>query len=507
MSTEAAERAAARAPATQRGAHSFYADHAQHAGAAAARVCRGTSCFLSGGGEPRPPGERGAYCVGYCDRAPAVLGADGRVRAGGHGLVADPLPSVRCVASEPIVTRRLLAGDASPLAVARAAGAYRAAESALRGAPAAVLSAVERSGEQGRGGAGFPTATKWRACAEAPGPVRYVVANGDEGDPGSFVDRALLELDPHAVLEGMILCAFAVGAHHGIVFIRSEYPRAFERVEAAIAEATAAGVLGPSVLGTGFALEIEAVRGHGSYVCGEETALLNAIEGRRGEVRLRPPYPAVEGLHGRPTVVNNVETLANVPWIVERGGEAYAALGSPGSRGTKAVCLGAGFEHPGLVELEFGTPLRRVVQELGGGGRGGRPIEALLVGGPMGSVLLPEAWDVPVCYAAMAERGVRLGHGGLIPLLEGFDARALFLHWLGFMASESCGKCVPCSLGTQRCLALAREPGAAARDALARVLDTMERASLCGFGKLTPGPVRELAAAFGPRIFGTASRT
>jgi NADH-quinone oxidoreductase subunit F len=241
-------------------------------------------------------------------------------------------------------------------------------------------------------------------------------------------------------------------------------------------------------------------------VCGEETALLNAIEGRRGEVRLRPPYPAVEGLHGRPTVVNNVETLANVPWIVERGGEAYAALGSAGSRGTKALCLGRGFERPGLVEIEFGTPLRRVVEELGGGGRGGRPIEALLLGGPMGSVLLPDQWDVPVCYAAMAERGVRLGHGGLIPLLEGFDARGLFLHWLGFMASESCGKCVPCSLGTRRCLELAREPGAPDRAALERVLGTMERASLCGFGKLTPGPVRELAAAFGERIFGARGR-
>jgi NADH:ubiquinone oxidoreductase subunit F (NADH-binding) len=228
-------------------------------------------------------------------------------------------------------------------------------------------------------------------------------------------------------------------------------------------------------------------------VCGEETALLAAVEGLRGEARPRPPYPAARGLHGLPTVVNNVETLVNVPAILEIGPDAYAALGSERSRGTKALCLNRGFARPGIVEVEFGTPLSAVIEAAGGGAV---PLAAVLLGGPMGSLLAPDAWDVPVCYGAMAERGIRLGHGGLVAIPEDASPAFLLRHLLAFAAQESCGRCVPCALGTARAGALARE-GPAARARIARLLELMEQASLCGFGQLVPGPIRELLERFG----------
>jgi NADH-quinone oxidoreductase subunit F len=402
---------------------------------------------------------------------------------------------VRSLAREPLATRRIARDDFSRLAAARAAGAYTVLERWRAEPPERLVDAIERSGEQGRGGAGFSTGAKWRAAARAAAPQRVVVANGDEGDPGSFVDRVLMERDPHAVLEGMALCAHALGAGEGIVYVRSEYPRARERMEVAVAEARAAGLLETGPPGSPRPFDVRVESGLGSYVCGEETALLAAVEGRRGEARPRPPYPAERGLRGLPTVVNNVETLVNVPAILEMGPEAYAALGTPGSRGTKALCLNRGFVRPGIVEVEFGTPLREVI-EAGGGGR--RPLAAVLLGGPMGSLVAPEAWDVPVCYAAMAERGIRLGHGGLVAIPEDVDPALLLHHLLGFAARESCGRCVPCALGSARAVALARE-GPAARARLARVLEVMEQASLCGFGQLVPGPIRELLERFGDR--------
>jgi NADH:ubiquinone oxidoreductase subunit F (NADH-binding) len=410
------------------------------------------------------------------------------------GLARDPVPAptdVRCLAPEPIVTRRIGRGDFSRLADARGEGAWTALETALRRPPEAVLEAVAASGERGRGGAGFATGAKWRAAAAAPGP-RFVVANGDEGDPGSFVDRVLLESDPHGVLEGLALCAYAVGAADGVVFIRSEYPLATLRMEEAIREAEREGWLGTHVRGSGFSLRVRVFRGLGSYVCGEETALLNAIEGRRGEVRLRPPYPTEVGLFGRPTVVNNVETLANVPWIVERGAEAFAALGTPASRGTKALCLNATFPRPGVVEVPFGVSLRTVIEAAGGLPCDSAHLAAVLVGGPMGSVLLPEECDVPVCYAAMADRGIELGHGGLVGVPRGADLAALAVHLLGFMADESCGKCVPCRAGSARALALARSDWRGNAASIDRTLSVAAEASLCAFGQAMPAPIRRL---------------
>jgi len=463
--------------AAERGVRSFYDE--LHADPAATRVCAGTSCLLAGAGSL--PGRR-VYCLGYCDRSPAALRPDGSVALGcrseadlARAEAAPPLPDVRVAAREAVVLARLRSGDHAELTSARRAGVYECLLRARQRPAEEVLAAIESSGEQGRGGAGFPTGRKWRAAASAEGAPRYAVANGDEGDPGSFVDRALMEHDPHAVLEGLALCAHAVGAQEGIVFVRGEYPRAADVLERAAREA--AGLLDP--------LRVRVVRGKGSYVCGEETALLNAIEGRRGEVRLRPPYPAQHGLWGRPTVVNNVETLVNVPWIVAHGPQAYRSLGAPESPGTKVICLNHGFARPGLLEVEFGTPLRRVISELGGGSADGRPLRAVVFGGPMGSVLTPERWDQPVAYGP----GSRMGHAGLVAVPEDADLAALVRHWLEFMAQESCGKCVPCALGSQRALRLEEQP-----ERLRELLGLVSDTSLCGFGQLLPGPVLELLA-------------
>lgn len=475
-----------------RGAASYYAHLSSPLGA---RVCAGTSCFLCHGGDC-PQDARPVYCLGHCDRSPAWLDDSGVAR-GPDGRLAN-LPDIRCQARVPVVTRRLLAGGAPTLERARELGAYATLTNMPD--PAEVLAALERSGERGRGGAGFATARKWRTCAETPADRRYLIANGDEGDPGSFIDRVLMEHDPHAILEGMILGGRAIGASEGIVFIRSEYPRAIAAMETAIAEAREAGFLGES-------FDVSVVRGMGSYVCGEETALLNAIEGRRGEVRLRPPYPAQCGLHGMPTVINNVETLANVPFIVADGGEAYSRLGTPGSRGTKALCLNRGFARPGIVEVEFGISLRTVIEDLAGGSRDGQPLAAVLIGGPMGSVVVSDDWDVPVDYDEMRRRGIELGHGGIVAVPRDADFRGLLAHWLRFMIDESCGKCVPCRLGSQ-CAANALHAGRGAEETRRRLdelFTAMEQGSLCAFGQSMPIPMRQLIAHFGDRIFATRS--
>ncbi len=484
--------------ATRRGIESFYSE--LHTPTDAVRVCRGTSCVLAGAGGvyDRLSKNRecsGVYCLGFCDRSPAALIPGGRVAApyseGSHADAALRPPSIRCETREPIVTARIGKGPHDKLAAALDAGAYAALRTAVLGSPEAVLAAMEHSGERGRGGAAYPTGQKWRACARQPGPRKFAIANGDEGDPGSFIDRVLMEMDPHAILEGLALCAYAVGAHEGIVYIRAEYPRAQRIVEDAIRDATAAGILGDRVCGSDFAFGVRVVHGKGSYVCGEETAMLNAIEGLRGEVRLRPPYPVESGLYGCPTVVDNVETLANVAWIVREGAARYAAMGTPASSGTKAFCLNHGFARPGIVEVEYGTPLRRVIEEFGGGAKPGTALEAVILGGPMGSILFPSEWDVPVCYDAMTARGIRLGHAGLVALPEGVDWRALLRHWLEFMVHESCGKCVPCRLGSQA--ALTRSHDAIGNQSeLTGLFDLMESASLCAFGTSMPGPMRTI---------------
>jgi NADH:ubiquinone oxidoreductase subunit F (NADH-binding) len=263
-------------------------------------------------------------------------------------------------------------------------------------------------------------------------------------------------------------------------------------MRSAIRDAVEANLLGAAILRRGFDFRVSVFVGRGSYVCGEETALLNAIEGLRGEVRLRPPYPAVAGLFNRPTLVDNVETLCNVPWIVRHGAAAYRARGTASSSGTKAICLNRGFARPGIVEVEFGTSLRTVIEEYGSGAALVQSLDAVIMGGPMGSLVARDNWDAPICYDAMAQRGLRLGHGGLVAVPEGTDWRLLLEHWLEFMAHESCGKCVPCRLGSKRLLALARSHGSADVQRFENIFSLMEDASLCAFGKLMPGPMRDI---------------
>lgn len=497
--------------AQARGVESFYADLS--AEPRQMRVCRGLSCELAGatqlfGHLAQHHACREVHCLGYCDRSPALLTPEGAVVVGARAFAApvnvtsaagEPRVAVCCAARAAVVTGRIGAGSHASINRAQAAGVYRALADSLKGPPEAVLATVEQSGQQGRGGAGFPTGRKWRLCASAPGARRYVVANGDEGDPGSFIDRVLLEDDPHAVIEGLMLCGYAVGAHEGIVYIRSEYPLAQQRVQQALVESREAGLLGASVLGSPFAFEIRIVSGHGSYVCGEETALLNAIEGRRGEVRVRPPYPAERGLHGQPTVVNNIETLVNIPWIVRQGAEAYRRLGTETSPGTKVYCLNHGFARPGIVEAEFGLTLRELIENHGGGARDGAQLAAVVLGGPMGSVIAPSDWDVALDFPALAAKGIQLGHGGLVAIPKSADLKAVLVHWLRFMADESCGKCVPCRDGSRRALGMAQQIAAgqsslADASVLLGLLDVIEATSLCGFGQGIPAPVRSLIA-------------
>jgi NADH:ubiquinone oxidoreductase subunit F (NADH-binding) len=443
-------------------------------------ACAGTACWLAGGDAnptDRASAERRAVsCLGHCHAGPATLRTGEGVVSGPSGPC--PEPDVRCRASRPVVTGRL--DTHRGLAAARSVGVW-SAYAAARGRSGDVLVAVEDAGLRGRGGAAFPTGWKWRAAAEAHGDQRVVIANGDEGDPGSFVDRLLLERDPHGVLEGLALCALAVGASRAFVFVRSEYPSAQRAVAEAIAEAEDAGLIGPDV-----GLEVEMVVGLGSYVCGEETALLGTIEGGPPRVRARPPFPTTSGLYGCPTVVDNVETLVAARWIVAHGAGPFRALGTQESSGTKAISITADFERTGVVEVEFGISLREVIAEAGGSDLG-----AVLLGGPMGSVLTPERWDVVVCYHRMRAAGVQLGHGGLIPIPIGTDLRALALHLSQFMQEESCGACAPCRIGSER---LRDRVEAGDASGAADLGELIAATSLCAFGHFMPGPISALLA-------------
>jgi len=495
--------------AAVRGWVSYYAELAAPP---AARVCQGTSCLLAGGDRVRrrleAAGEtcRGVYCLGYCDRSPAWMDREEGVHLGEEpALTGDggSMPDTRCLAARDVVTGRLRQGGAATLERALELGVYRQLEGTLQQSPSALLDAMERSGNRGRGGAAFLTAGKWRDCAATPDGTRYVIANGDEGDPGSFIDRVLMEHDPHSIIEGMILCGRAVGAVEGIVYIRSEYPRAIEVMRRAIGEARAAGILGRARVAGGFGFDVEVFAGMGSYVCGEETALIASIEGRRGEVMIRPPYPTRRGLHGCPTVVNNVETLVNVPFILHGGAAAYAAMGTGQTSGTKVVCFNHGFARPGMVEVEFGMSLRTLIEEVAGGGAGGCPLAAVIVGGPMGSLVPADQWDQPVCYDALERAGIHLGHAGVVAVPEDADFKALLRHWMQFMIDESCGKCVPCRLGSQGAANVFDAGGG--RDLVERglepIFEVMEQGSLCAFGQYMPGPMRGLLEHFGDRIF------
>lgn len=498
--------------AAGQGPASFFADLSAPHGRRHVRVCGAAACFAASGGQHVAAVEAvlgiavgsrsddGAVslqevrCLGYCFSGPAAL--DGGDACAGIDVASQlrdssrrrsPSIPVQCDAPVPVVTAGLLGGS-QPWSVWPGIVAA--------GASGDVLAQVESAGLRGRGGAGFRAAAKWRAALAHPGP-RIVVANGDEGDPGSYADRLLMERDPHRVLEGLALACYAVGSATGIVFVRSEYPQAVERLQEAVREAISAGHLGPDAEGAGFSLEVRVVEGAGSYVSGEETALLNGLEGARGVVRPRPPYPTERGLHGRPTVVNNVETLSAVPWIVQHGGQAYAALGTADEPGTLLVCLSERFRRPGAYEVEIGTPLRHVVEDLGGGLRDGAALRALQIGGPLGGFLGPGDLDVRLSESALSGFGAALGHAGIVAFDDRVSGEDVLKNLWDFAAAESCGQCSPCRVGSWRGRALADVHGPAARRERAAVLRTMASGSLCAFGRRVPAAVRSLVRVYG----------
>ncbi|MBN1910574.1 MAG: NAD(P)H-dependent oxidoreductase subunit E [Pirellulales bacterium] len=360
--------------------------------------------------------------------------------------------------------------------------------------PEDVIDQVDAAGVRGRGGGGFSTGRKWRSVRQAAGTPKYLICNGDEGDPGAFMDRMLLESFPYRILEGMAIAAFAVGAEEGTLYIRAEYPLAVRRIREALAECRRRGLLGPSVMGTGTRLELKIMEGAGAFVCGEETALLASIEGRRGMPRLRPPYPAESGLWGKPTLVNNVETYALLPWIFRHGAEAFAALGTSQSKGTKVFALAGKVRRGGLIEVPMGISLRRIVNEIGGGVAGGRKFKAVQVGGPSGGCVPAALADTPVDYEALAGVGAIMGSGGLVVLDESDCMVDIARYFLEFTQDQSCGKCTFCRVGTRRMLdILDRLCNGEGRKGDLETLEELARAtaagSICGLGRTAPNPV------------------
>jgi len=360
--------------------------------------------------------------------------------------------------------------------------------------PEGIIDEVTASGLRGRGGAGFPTGRKWALCRHVAADARYLVCNGDEGDPGAFMDRSVLEADPHAVIEGMAIGARAIGAEKGFVYIRDEYPLAVKRMGLAIGQARELGLLGTDILGSGFAFDLEIVRGAGAFVSGEETALIASIEGQRAFPRQRPPYPANKGLWGKPTVINNVETWANVPSIIRRGAAWFAGLGTETSKGTKIFSLVGKISNTGLVEVPMGITLRQIVHDIGGGVPGGRAFKAIQIGGPSGGCIPKEHLDLPVDYESLTRAGAMMGSGGMIVMDEDTCMVDIALYFLRFTQQESCGKCAPCRIGTrQMAEILARIAAGEGSPEDIRKLEqlawTVKQGSLCGLGQTAPNPV------------------
>jgi NADH-quinone oxidoreductase subunit F len=395
----------------------------------------------------------------------------------------------------PIVLGKMDSIDPTSLDDYLAAGGYQALQQVFGGmSPEAVIDAVERSGLRGRGGGGFPTGRKWRLCRQAPGDIKYLICNGDEGDPGAFMDRAVMEGDPHAVLEGMIIGAYAIGATQGYIYVRHEYPLAVKRLALAIDQAREAGLLGADLLGSGFSFDVKISKGAGAFVCGEETALIASMEGDIGEPHPRPPYPAVAGLWGKPTVINNVETWANIPAIMSHGPEWYAAIGTDNSKGTKVFSLVGAVNNTGLVEVPMGTTLRQMVYDLGGGIRDGGEFKAVQTGGPSGGCIPKQFLDLPVDYDSLQSVGSIMGSGGMIVMDETSCMVDVARYFMSFLHDESCGKCTPCREGTKHLLeiltAITKGNGQIEHLALMEELcDTMAAASLCGLGQSAVNPV------------------
>ena len=479
------------------GVSTFYDDLLVPRGQRHVRVCTGTACFAATGdahvdtvqealglslgerAEDRSLSLAETVCLGYCHASPAVR--DGDVIDAGPGaierLVANeakpaPEPVFESLFAQPVLTRP---GDWSGYA------------KAITKSPEELLEAVKAAEVRGRGGAGFPAGTKWEFARKAKGEDKVIVANGDEGDPGSYIDKLLMEDNPHLLLEGLALAGYAVGADHGFILVRSEYPRSKPALDQAIEEARALGHLGAR-------FDVTVVEGAGSYVVGEETALLSCLQGLRGVVSARPPFPAERGVHGLPTVVNNVETLCNIPFIALHGADAYRALSPDATPGSKIVCFNERFAKPGAYEVPFGMTMRALCEDVAGGMASGRPIKALQIGGPLGGILPGFKLDTVFDFKPLAEEGCMVGHGGIVAFEELTDMRAVAKHLLHFGAAESCGKCFPCRIGLSRAHAMFENNHPVDLAKLEQLLEALELGSLCAHGGGMPAPIRSLLA-------------
>jgi formate dehydrogenase iron-sulfur subunit len=441
----------------------------------------------------------------------AALFAAGFLQGGAHALrLGNPeeipylknqerLTFARCGVIDPLSVEDYVAHEG-----------YRGLANALKMQPADIVTAVTESGLRGRGGAGFPTGIKWKTVLATPADQKYIVCNADEGDSGTFADRMLMEGDPFLLIEGMTISGLAVGATKGYVYIRSEYPNAFAQMQRAIEVANAKGYLGDNVRGSGKAFHLELRLGAGAYICGEETSLLDSLEGKRGMVRAKPPLPAISGLFGKPTVINNVLSFAAVPTILDKGGAFYKNYGMGRSRGTMPLQLAGNVKRGGLVEKAFGLTLRQVIEEFGGGTASGRPIRAVQVGGPLGAYFPASLLDTPIDYEAMAAQKGMLGHGGIVVFDDSVDMAQQARFAFEFCAIESCGKCTPCRIGSTRGVeVIDRIVSGEERDKNFIVLDdlceTLLDGSLCALGGLTPFPVQSALKHF-PEDFHRAPR-
>jgi len=452
------------------------------------------------------------------DRVPELLDAVFAERVPGDILLGQvrheqlkPWPGVPFVDEHPFFapqTRWVLAkcGLIDPCSIEEyiAFGGYAALAKTLRGStPAEVCDAVEKSGLRGRGGGGFPTGTKWKFALSTESEQKYLVCNADEGDPGAFMDRAVIEGAPHQLIEGMAIAAYAIGASKAYVYLRAEYPLAIARLKQAIAQAEEFGLLGSNILDSGFSLKMFIKQGAGAFVCGEETALIHSIEGKRGMPRPRPPFPAVQGLFGKPTVINNVETLANVPILTANGPEWFSALGTKTSKGTKVFALSGKITRTGLVEVAMGTPLRKVIFDIGGGIANGKAYKAVQIGGPSGGCIPAQHLDIEIDYESLKTVGAMMGSGGLVVMDEDTCMVDVAKFFMEFIQRESCGKCIPCREGTLRMLEILQrltrgrrsEKGSDALERLRgvvylrRLAEVIKDTSLCGLGQTAPNPV------------------
>src|SRR5215472_55802 len=454
---------------------------------------------------------KGVGCMGLCAEGPLVSTSDGQLYQ--HvapsdaaeiveSLDAKPVARLHCPTDVPFFERQKKivlenSGEIDPERIEEyiARDGYLALTRALTEMkPQQVIAEITTSGLRGRGGAGYPTGLKWSTVAKATGTQKFVLCNADEGDPGAFMDRSVLESDPHRVLEGMLIAAYAVGASEGYIYVRAEYPLAIKRLKIAIRQAERLGLLGSNICGTEFSLRIDLRLGAGAFVCGEETALIASIEGKRGTPRPRPPYPAMEGLFGEPTLINNVETYASVPPILRNGGMWYAQIGTEKSKGTKVFALAGRVRNTGLVEVPMGITLREMVFDMGGGIPEGKRFKAVQTGGPSGGCLPAETLDMPVEYESLAKVGSIMGSGGMIVMDESSCMVDVAKYFMEFCMTESCGKCVPCRVGTyqmHRILSAITNMTATENDlkTLEELCDLVKHTSLCGLGQSSPNPV------------------